>query len=103
MADVVRRVTITLRRPVGEGDPGHVDNGFYVVDGDEVRLTSAEGEPLRRTATARRSDAATWSRKLRPDEDAGRVARDLLWTKYRAQKGRSDFNRPLRFSSTGIV
>jgi len=99
----IRRVTITLRRPVGDGDPGAVELGHYLVADDTVTLTDSEGEPLRRGTTARRGEAATWSRKLRPEEDAGHAARDLLWAKWRSAKGRSDFNRPLRFSSAGIV
>lgn len=93
----IRRVTITLARPSGPDDLGAVEHGHYVVEGNTVTLTTSSGEPLRRATMARRGEAANWSRKLQPGEDAGRVARDLLWAKYRTDKGRSDFSRPLGY------
>ena len=99
----VHRVTITVARPSGD-DPGTVEIGSYVTEHDMVTLTTPSGEPLRRGTTARRGEAiTTWSRKLRPGEDARHVARELLWAKYRAGKARNDFNRPLPVRSTGIA
>jgi len=36
-----------------------------------------------------------WERKLRPDEDHRRAARELLMQKYNASKRGNDFLRPL--------
>jgi hypothetical protein len=102
----VHRFTIQLRRPSGD-DPGAVEYGAYIVDGSMVVLTNAEGEPLRREGRlARRGDPdlpTDYSRKLRPGEEAIRVARELLMQKYRATKRGSDFNRPLRFPPVSVA
>jgi hypothetical protein len=98
----VRRVTITLARPSGPDDLGAVEHGHYVVEGETVTLTSEVGEKLRRT-TMGRGEAPSWSRKLQPGESAERAARDLLFAKFNASRRNSDFNRPLRYPSKGII
>ena len=42
-------------------------------------------------------------RKLRPDEDHRRAARELLMQKYNASKRGNDFLRPLVYPPSGIV
>jgi hypothetical protein len=99
----VRRVTITLARPSGPDDLGAVEHGYFVLEGETVTLTSEGGEKLRRTTMGRRGEAPTWSRKLQPGESAERAARDLLFAKFNAGRRNSDFNRPLRYPSKGII
>src|SRR5262245_2601225 len=96
----IHRVTIQLRRPMGN-DPGMVESACYVIEaGNTVILTNRDGQPLSRGQVAPRrrgepSPLTRWERKLAPGEDAARAARQLLRARYDANKRGSDFNRPL--------
>ena len=106
----IHRVSIQLRRPMGQ-DPGAVEACGYIIEGgDTVVLTgSRDPTPLVREGAARSrrrgepEPLLRWERKLRPGEDAGRAARGLLLQKHSAQKKGSDFNRPLRYPGSGGV
>jgi|SRR5262245_9468745 len=100
----VHSVTITISRPMGPDDPGTVEIANYTVDGALVTLTDSSGKPLPRGKPLRRGDPApTWSRRMRDGEDAQRVARELLWAKYRTTKSKTDFGRTIRYPRSGIV
>jgi len=91
----IKRVTIQIRRPMGD-DAGEADWCSYTVEGGMVTLVDDAGKALPRGKGA-------WSRKLREGEDAERAARELLWARYRATKRGSDFNRRLNYPDLGIV
>jgi len=80
---------ITIRNGTNEGDPGQIQEGWYVVDNGIVRLTDQDGR-------FRRGDA---ERKLPADGNALGIAKDLL----RITSKRTGFNRPLRAPDLGIV
>lgn len=99
----IKRVTITLARPVGPHDVGAAEAACYVVEGDRVTLTDRSGAPLMRSGSASQlGDPTSWSRELRAGESAHRLAQDLLWAKYRAGKSGSDFYRPLHYPPSGL-
>ena len=50
-----------------------------------------------------RGKGQRWERSVRAGEDPGRVARELLWARYRFSKSGKDFNRRLSYPTTGIV
>jgi hypothetical protein len=105
----VYHVIITISRPMGN-DPGTIEQSHYFVDkGGVVVLCYGDGTPITREGLRvgrRRGEPpplVRWERKLRPDEDHRRAARELLMQKYNATKRRSDFLRPLVYRDTGIV
>jgi hypothetical protein len=84
---------VTIARPMGD-HPGTVEPGYYTVDGDTVTLTNREGEPI---ASGRLQ--LGYSAKIGGDETETHTARRLIWRRYRATKGGTDFNRPLNYTS----
>jgi hypothetical protein len=102
----IKSVTITLRRPLGPGDCGLCEIGFFThVDG-VVSLTDESGVPLRRgsTVTARNTkgkDTPTWAAPAGNDPRA--VAGRLLHQRFSSEKSGSDFNRPLHYPKLGIA
>jgi hypothetical protein len=101
----VKSVTITLRRPLGPGDCGLCEIGFFThVDG-VVSLTDESGVPLRRGSTVttrtKGKDTPTWSAPAGDDPRA--VAGRLLQQKFSSVKSGSDFWRPLRYEKIGIA
>jgi hypothetical protein len=101
MRDDVKKVTILLVRPHGE-DMGAVEEGFYIVQRGEVTLTDAAGGPLARASPIRRKKI-TWSRKVAKDEDAHRVAKQLLWALHKMAKSSTKFDRPIYYKPMGFV
>jgi hypothetical protein len=47
-------VAIQLRRPRGDDDPGVAAEGWFILDGDTVRLTDRDGNPLAGEQNTRR-------------------------------------------------
>jgi hypothetical protein len=92
-------VIVQIARPSGPDDPGRVETAHYVVVRGTVMLCDSDGHALHRNGgvfSARSIASPTrWERKLKNGEDPLRVARDLLWSKWKSQRG-SDFHRPLR-------
>ena len=101
MRDDVKKVTIQLVRPHGE-DMGAIEQGFYIVQRGEVTLTDAAGEPLERSSAIHRKKI-TWLRKLGKDEDAHRVARQLLWALHKMTKSSTKFSRPIQYKPLGVA
>jgi hypothetical protein len=73
-----RRYLWVQTSPAGEGNPGEIEEGEYLVEGDMVYVWDARGNHLGRLSLA-------------PGEDPARAARSLLRDKTR----KSDFNRSL--------
>jgi hypothetical protein len=101
MTTEIHRVIVTISRPMGN-DPGTIEESHYFVDkGNVVVLCHRDGTPIMREALRvqrRRGEPpplVRWERKLRPDEDHPRAAKELLMQRYNATKRRSDFLRPL--------
>ncbi len=92
----VHSTYVTISRPMGDR-PGTIEPGHYIVDGDAVTLTDKEGQPL---VSGRMQ--ANYSAKLN-DEPHDRVAKRLIWRKYQATRGNTDFNRPIQYKNYGIV
>jgi hypothetical protein len=84
---------VAIARPSRNDSVGAVEPGFYVVNGGEVILTNENGEPI---ASGRM--ALGYSAKVGEDEAPEIVAKRLIWRRYRATKGNSDFNRRLDYS-----
>jgi hypothetical protein len=103
----VHRAHIQISRPIGN-DPGTVEQSCYFIEGNDlVVLCERDGTPLVRATTLRRRGdppaLLRWERKIGPGEDHGRAARQLLWTKYNAERKGSDFNRPISMRGWGSV
>jgi hypothetical protein len=103
----IHRVSVQLRRPMGN-DPGTVEQACYFIDkGNVIVLCYRDGTAIMREARARRrgepAPITRWERKLRPGEDHLRAAKELLLQKYNASKRGSDFLRPLVYPPSGIV
>jgi hypothetical protein len=92
----VRHTFITISRPMRDGDTGKIEEGCYTLEGDTVTLTDQEGKPL---VSGRLQTG--YAGKIGPGETPEHAASRLLWRKYRATKGGSDFNRPLVFPKEG--
>ena len=96
----IHRASIQISRPMGT-HPGVVEQACYYVDKGVLVLCDRAGVPLTREGLRvgrRRGEPAPlvqWERKMRPDEDHGRAARELLMQKHNATKKGSDFLRPL--------
>jgi hypothetical protein len=100
MSTEIHRVSVQLRRPVGN-DPGAAEVACYFIDKNVIVLCHRDGSPIMREAQRvgrRRGEPpplVRWERKLRPDEDHLRAARELLMQKYSAGKRGNDQHRPL--------
>ena len=97
----IHSVTIQIARPMGN-DPGTIEQSHYFVDkGGVVVLCYGDGTPITREGLRvgrRRGEPpplVRWERKLRPDEDHRRAARELLMQRYNATKKGNDQHRPL--------
>jgi hypothetical protein len=107
----IKQICITLRRPLGDSDPGMVAYGHYTFKDGIVTLTSEDGTPLKRgmdqkltTRTVRGTrEAPVWSAAVLAGHDARQVAGRLLHSKVSSEKSGSDFNRPLTYQNLGIV
>jgi hypothetical protein len=103
----IHHVTIQIARPIGN-DPGTVEQSHYRIDKGVVILCHGDGTPIMREGLRvhrRRGEPpplVRWERKLRPDEDHRRAARELLMQRYRATKRGSDFLRPLVYPPSGL-
>jgi hypothetical protein len=105
----VHRITYTLRRPTGPNDPGAVEQGSYIIErGNTVVLSDHGGNPLKRERTrtllclGEPERPSRWERRLGPNEDAHRVARQLVREKYLAdKKGRGQ--EPVDAVEKGLV
>ncbi|MBP1091933.1 hypothetical protein [Bradyrhizobium diazoefficiens] len=60
----VKQVAVHLRRPSGD-DPGQATTAYYVVQGDVLVLTRANGTPV---------DPERFRHKLRPGDDPAAIA-----------------------------
>jgi hypothetical protein len=72
-------IWVTIRPPT-DGDPGEIAEGLYSVAGDEVVVTDRAGKRL-------------GTQTLQPDEDARRMARQIL----RAAAADQSFSAPIRY------
>jgi hypothetical protein len=79
-------------------DPGTVEPGYYTVADGVVTLTDQEGVPI--TAGRMQLD---YTAKLGDNETAIQVAQRLIWRRYRATRGGTDFNRPLQYPRLGVA
>jgi hypothetical protein len=89
----IKSVIVTTANPIGRGDLGQCEEGFYVVEGDVLTMVTATGEPLRGVMGER------ITARLTSGEEARGVAKRLTLGQWRSSGGeRSDFHRPLRYS-----
>jgi hypothetical protein len=91
-------IIVTVRRPLGEHDPGECAEGFYAFDEEKrvVALVGEDGKPLPRGST-RAKDGPLWSAKVPDGQDARMVAGRLLHQKVAGEKSGSDFWRPIQY------
>jgi hypothetical protein len=97
----VRHITIITRNPIGSGDGGSCEEGFYTVDGDGVlTMTDAEGAALRNPNTGEKI-----THRLAPGESDKAVAKRLRLRIYRDARPDDDkgFSRPLRYPKFGLA
>ncbi|WP_407146337.1 hypothetical protein [Bradyrhizobium sp. ORS 86] len=73
-------------RPQSGGDPGEIDFGFYVIEGDTLILTDISGKPLEGGGDLRRT--------LGPTDDPFSIAKHLI---YLRRKDEGNFNRRLSY------
>jgi hypothetical protein len=85
---------VRIARPSGNDPVGAIEVGFYVVKDGALTLTNEHGAPI---PSGRLNIGYTT--KLDEAEDNEAVAKRLIWRRYRAMKGNSDFNRPLEYHS----
>jgi hypothetical protein len=89
----VRCVWVTVRGVTGH-DPGELAPAYYVIDGDLLSLTDADGEPLE-------GDVERRTCRLRvvhdPDREARRLKRNLL------SGGQAFFGRALEYERLVVV
>jgi hypothetical protein len=88
---------VTIARPMGD-DPGTIEPGYYTVADGVVTLTDHEGKPI--TAGRMQLD---YTSNVGDKETEMQVAQRLIWRRYRATKGGTNFNRPLNYPKTGIA
>jgi hypothetical protein len=86
---------VQIARPTGNDQVGAIEVGFYVVKDGELTLTNEHGAPI----PSGRLNIG-YVTKLAEGEDHDAVAKRLIWRRYRAMKGNSDFNRPLSYPNT---
>ncbi len=77
-----QRLVLQTRRP-RDNDPGAIEDGYWIVSGDAVYLTDADG-----VKTGERQE-------LRPGTDPKNAAINLLRSKV--GRRRSSFDRPLNY------
>jgi hypothetical protein len=83
----IKSVTITIRQPRHDGDPGAVEVGFYSVSDGVLTMHDASGKPA--GSHPLKGDAATFARAL---------------TRARwEQSGESAFNQPLDYKRLGVA
>jgi len=82
---------ITTRAPKDASDPGEVELGYYLVEGDEVALCDVDGAGLR---------GENSRRKLKAGEDARRVASSLL--RARVSRKSNNFHRKIEYEDWRI-
>jgi hypothetical protein len=97
----IHRASVQISRPMGT-DQGTVEAACYFIEkGNLIVLCHRDGTPIMREALRvgrRRGEPpplVRWERKLRPDEDHRRAARELLMQRYNATKRGNDQHRPL--------
>ncbi len=93
----VHTTYVTIARPMGD-HPGTIEPGHYTVAADVVTLTNQDGEPIK--AGRMQLD---YSSKVGDNETEIQVAQRLIWRRYRAMKGGTNFNRPLNYPPFGIA
>ena len=69
-----------------DNDPGTIEEGHYILEGDEVVLCDVDGAGLRGEHSRR---------QLKPGEDPLRAACSLL--RLRVSRRTTNFNRPIRY------
>jgi hypothetical protein len=97
----INRVTVTIRQPKGDGDPGQVAEGRYILEDNTVTLTNHVGTPVRD------HDGKTYSKKLEQNEDAYAVAGRLTKEFRRARRGDKNhvegFSSPIHYPRNGSI
>ena len=98
MSDEIKkgRAIIQIARPMGD-DPGAAEVCDWQITGGVLQLVDSKGRALQR------GKGQKWERSIAASEDPGRVARELLWARYRATRQGKDFNRRLNYRPLGIV
>src|SRR5262249_38301439 len=79
---MIRPVFLQLKRPSG-GHPGHVLEGFFIVENDTVLLVDRDGKAVKD------AQGGTYSRKLTPNENLKSVAHRLLRIHYSVTRSKS--------------
>jgi hypothetical protein len=91
-----QRVTIQVAPP-RDGSPGQVSFGYFVMNGNKLTMTDADGKPVRR------QNGDTVTRTLLNGENPRAIAAVLTRDLRKRLNGTSDFNRPLSYPNIGIV
>ncbi|MFY9953780.1 hypothetical protein [Bradyrhizobium sp.] len=87
----IKQVTITTRQPIGDGDPGRVEIGFYKITKSMIAMCDEDGRPTGKRLA------------LGPGDDPKRIASKLLREQSLRRGGESDFNRPLNYPRSGVA
>jgi hypothetical protein len=83
---VICYVTVEVRQPSGNNDPGEVAEGYYTLSDNLVTLTHVDGRPI----------DGVMPQHLQDGEYAKKIARRMIsdrWSKRRA----NSFRGPLRY------
>lgn len=101
MPDTVHQVIITVRNPRPEqNDPGQVAEGYFVLRPGELVMTNPAGQPIRDKG------GREWTVAIEPEQAgterqiAARLTREI---RTAFDRGKSDFDRPIRYGPSGVV
>jgi hypothetical protein len=87
----IKRVVVITKQPMGDGDPGRCEIGFYKIEKDMVVMCDEAGR-----STGKRL-------ALAPGDDPDRVAKRLTRESWLKRGGESDFNRPIRYPQSRLA
>lgn len=100
---VVHHITAQIRAPSGD-DPGQVTTGYYILEGDLVVMTDADGIPVRR------DDQSRFERTLEQDASprvitgiAAKLTREVRRSMLGLTETEEKFRRPVQYARNGLV
>ena len=84
------------------GNPGSVEDGYYVIDEGVLKLTDSNGRPIGNDAP-QGSASSEYRHELRPGDNEEAIAMAMARTLWRKRTGASTFNRRLGYARGGFA
>jgi hypothetical protein len=95
----INRVTVTIRQPKGDGDPGQVAEGRFLFEDGVVTLVNHVGTPVRD------HDGRTYTKKLEDGESeyviAGRLTKQFRTARRGDKHQVAGFSGPIKYPDHG--